>query len=132
MFHIIFFLFLQQGFFTNMSNSVSEEKFNGSCQCGSIKVVLTGRPIKAMSCHCVDCQKSASGPYQTCALYPTSAVELIDPESNIKKYIVPKEQVGSGVEKEKWFCGVCGAPIYNRPMKHNGEKTVIKTGILER
>ncbi|KAI8144077.1 Mss4-like protein [Fennellomyces sp. T-0311] len=103
----------------------------GSCLCGSIKVKLNGEPIKAMTCHCVDCQKSAGGPFQSNAIYNTSAVELEDPNNYAKLYIVPKTQTGSGYEKQKWFCGNCGSPLFNRPMKYEGQKSVVKTGILD-
>ncbi|KAI7849796.1 Mss4-like protein [Circinella umbellata] len=104
---------------------------NGSCLCGSIKVKLNGAPIKAMLCHCVDCQKSAGGPYQSNAIFNTSNLELEDPKGYAKMYLVPKEQTGSGFEKQKWFCSNCGSPLFNRPMKYEGQKSVVKTGILD-
>ncbi|KAI9482735.1 MAG: Mss4-like protein [Benjaminiella poitrasii] len=110
---------------------MSEQTYEGTCLCESIKIVLHGSPVKAMACHCIDCQKSAGGPYQTCAIYPTSRVEIIDPNQHLQRYVIPKERVGSGFEKHKFFCSVCATPLFNQPMKHNGEKTVIKTGFFD-
>ncbi|KAL1935399.1 hypothetical protein VTP01DRAFT_4539 [Rhizomucor pusillus] len=104
---------------------------NASCLCGCIKITLTGNPIKCMTCHCIDCQKNAGGPYQTNAMFPTSAVNVSDPHGYAKVYTVPGSQVGSGFEKRKWFCGNCGCTLFTRPMKFKGQKTVFKTGLLD-
>lgn len=104
---------------------------NASCLCGCIKITLTGIPIKCMTCHCIDCQKNAGGPYQTNAMFPTSAVNVSDPHGYAKVYTVPGSQVGSGFEKRKWFCGNCGCTLFTRPMKFKGQKTVFKTGLLD-
>jgi hypothetical protein len=111
--------------------TMSEVTYHGSCLCESVKLTLHGAPVKAMACHCVDCQKSGGGPFQTNALYNTSDVEIVDTQGYCKKYVVPKEKVGSGVEKQKWFCANCGCTLFTRPMKYNGEKSVVKTGILD-
>lgn len=111
--------------------SIETNKYTGSCLCGSVTVALDGSPLKTMSCHCTDCQKSSGGPYQTNAMYESSSVTVNDPEEFVKVYVVPKETTGSGVEKQKWFCGNCGCTLFTRPMKYNGEKSVVKTGILD-
>ena len=106
-------------------------QYQGACICKSISITLQGEPSKAIVCHCLDCQKSAGGPFQTCAIYDTKNMQVSDPSNNLKKYIFPKETVGSGNEKHKYFCGVCGTHLFNQPMKHNGEKSVIKTGFID-
>ncbi|KAI7906186.1 Mss4-like protein [Cokeromyces recurvatus] len=115
-----------------MSSTSFGKAYQGTCLCKSIKVLLDGPPVKTLLCHCLDCQKSAGAPYQSCAIYPTSRVQVIDPDQSLKYYITPKEKVSSGSEKYIFFCGVCGTPLFNRPMSHEGEKTVIKTGFLDR
>lgn len=110
----------------------AEKTLQGTCLCGSIKVVLHGEPVKVFACHCIDCQKSAGGPYQTCAIYPTARLDVVDPNNYVKKYIVPKEQVTSGFEKHKFFCSNCATHLFNQPMKANGEKSVVKTGFLDK
>ncbi|GAB5590704.1 hypothetical protein Unana1_05604 [Umbelopsis nana] len=64
-------------------------------------------------------------------MYSSSSVSVNDSEKFVKVYIVPKQKTGSGVEKQKWFCGNCGCTLFTRPMKYNGEKSVVKTGILD-
>ncbi|CAO3615964.1 unnamed protein product [Mucor fragilis] len=106
-------------------------QYQGTCICKSIQITLQGEPVKAMACHCIDCQKSAGGPFQTCAMYDTQNMTVSDPSNNLKKYVFPKEAAESGYEKHKFFCGVCGTHLFNQPMKHNGERSVIKTGFLD-
>ena len=106
-------------------------QYQGACICKSIHITLQGEPVKAVACHCIDCQKSAGGPFQTCAFYDTRNMTVSDPSNNLKNYVFPKETVVSGNEKHKFFCGVCGTHLYNQSMKHNGEMSVIKTGFLD-
>ncbi|KAH8548835.1 Mss4-like protein [Umbelopsis sp. PMI_123] len=106
-------------------------KYTGSCLCGFVNIALYGSPLKTMSCHCTDCQKSSGGPYQTNAMYASTSVSVDDPNQFVKVFIVPSGKTGSGVEKQKWFCGNCGCTLFTRPMKYNGEKSVVKTGILD-
>lgn len=110
---------------------MSATVYHASCLCKGVKLTLKGAPIKAMTCHCVDCQKSGGAPYQSNAIFNTSQLELDDPNNYAKMYLISGSQTGSGVEKQKWFCGNCGCGLYNRPMKYNGEKSVVKTGILD-
>ncbi|KAJ8654641.1 hypothetical protein O0I10_009692 [Lichtheimia ornata] len=110
---------------------MSTTPLKGSCLCGNVKLTLKGNPVKVMTCYCVHCQKSGSAPYQTNAIFPTDQIEIDDPQGFIKMYTVPKEEIDSGFEKQKYFCSNCGCPLFNRPMKHQGTKTVVKTGILD-
>ncbi|OBZ80270.1 hypothetical protein A0J61_11680 [Choanephora cucurbitarum] len=105
--------------------------YHGSCICGAIQFNLTGPPIRNIICHCSDCQKSGGSAFQTSSAYAPSQVQLIDPDNQLKTYIVPAESVGSGFEKHKHFCGRCGCPIYNVPMKEEGKQWIIKTGLIE-
>ena len=107
------------------------ESISGSCLCGAIKVKLNNSALNVGNCYCSDCQKSAGGPYQCNAMFDTSDVGLEDPKGYAKLYVVPKEQTLSGIEKQKWFCGNCGCALFTRPMSLKGEKSFIKTGILD-
>jgi hypothetical protein len=111
--------------------SLSSKIYHGSCLCGLVKVTLDGPPTKCAACHCLDCQKSAGGPFQISAIYSTSNVQVLDPENHLKRYTVTGETLESGFEKHKYFCGNCGTPLFNRSMKHKGELTIIKVGILD-
>ncbi|KAK2873801.1 hypothetical protein FQN49_002064 [Arthroderma sp. PD_2] len=37
----------------------------------------------------------------------------------------------SGSEKHKRFCTRCGCTLWTIPMKHNGEKIIVRTPLLE-
>ncbi|EPB84378.1 hypothetical protein HMPREF1544_08897 [Mucor circinelloides 1006PhL] len=106
-------------------------QYQGTCICKAIHITLQGEPNRVIACHCVDCQKSSGGPYQISAMYDTQNVKVDDPSKHLKKYVFPKGSADSGFEKHKYFCGVCGTHLFNKPMKHNGEKCVIKTAFLD-
>ncbi|KAI8069852.1 Mss4-like protein [Gilbertella persicaria] len=110
---------------------MSNKSLQGACMCGAIQFKLKGLPKKSAICHCLDCQKSAGSAFQTSSVYAASDVDIIDPEGHLKKYVVPGNKVGSGHEKHKYFCDVCGCPVYNMPMKEEGKIMVIKTGLID-
>jgi hypothetical protein len=33
--------------------------YNGGCQCGSVRYVLTTEPIRVAACHCKECQRQS-------------------------------------------------------------------------
>src|SRR5205823_14842707 len=35
----------------------------GGCLCGGTRYVLKSRPFALIDCHCIDCRRSAGGPY---------------------------------------------------------------------
>lgn len=117
--------------FSDSTSSQTQQQYHGACICKAINITLHGPPIKSLACHCTDCQKSAGGPFQISAIYETKNLQVHDPANNLKKYVFPKEAISSGFEKHKYFCGICGTHLFNQPMKHNGEKSVIKTGCID-
>lgn len=36
------------------------ERFTGGCLCGSVRIVVSGRPYRVGVCHCLDCRKPRS------------------------------------------------------------------------
>jgi hypothetical protein len=119
-------------FFQVTKSKMSEQKYTGSCICDSVKVVVSGAPKRVFVCHCLDCQKSAGGGFQTSVLYDTDNIQIIDPDNKLTKYVIPGATLGSGFDKHKFFCGACGTPVFNQSMKFGGEVTVIKGAFLDK
>lgn len=107
-------------------------RYEGGCICKAVRVVIHGEPEKVFACHCLDCQKSAGGPFQISAVYDTANVEVIDPNNKLKKYVFPGETLSSGFDKYKFFCGDCGAPLFNQSTKFDLKRTTLKVALLDK
>ncbi|OCX22905.1 aldehyde-activating protein [Mesorhizobium hungaricum] len=69
---------------------------SGGCLCGAVRYTLTGQPLRAGICHCLDCRKASGSHFTPFGVWPASAFEC------------------SGAMKvfaERSFCPLCGARI---------------------
>lgn len=82
----------------------------GGCHCGNIRIEVTGEPIAAMHCHCVDCQKITGAAAVAVALFPPANVKITKGEPN--SYTTAGE---SGANIHRSFCGDCGSLIMGTP-----------------
>lgn len=84
-------------------------KYNGACVCGAITISLEGKPEKTVVCYCSDCRKNSGHLGQIIAAYDKEKVQIGDPDSQLRDYLITK--TGSGKPKTKEFCGRCGCTI---------------------
>jgi hypothetical protein len=75
------------------------ERFTGSCLCGDVRIVATGRPYRVGLCHCLDCRKHHGALFHASAIFPRAAVE-VDGET--------REYAGRS------FCPRCGSSVFGR------------------
>lgn len=47
----------------------------------------------------------------------------------VKTYIL--RDTTSGVEKHKAFCETCGCTLWTIPMRHKGEKLIVRTALID-
>lgn len=94
-----------------------------------MKFTLNGESSNRFTCYCVDCRKNSGHLGQVLAIFDTSKVEISDPNGYSKEYVITN--TNSGHPKRKVFCSNCGCTILTLPMKHNGEKSVIRTTLVE-
>lgn len=112
---------------------MAEEKvYKGGCLCGAVRIELQGPPAKVFLCHCVDCQRSAGGGFQTSAIYDTDKIKIIDPDHKLKIHVIPGATLPSGYDKHRNFCADCGGPLFNQSLRFQGKKTIIKSAILDK
>lgn len=83
--------------------------YHGSCLCGSIKIILSGKPSKVYVCYCSDCRKNSGNLGQINAAYNVGDLQILDADSVLAEYTVVA--TGSGKPKHKSFCGKCGCTI---------------------
>jgi hypothetical protein len=77
----------------------------GQCLCGAIRYQLTGEPRHVAVCHCRDCRRSAGAPMVSWAMFPESALTLLQGQ--------PKAINSSGSAMRS-FCPDCGTGLFYR------------------
>jgi hypothetical protein len=87
----------------------------GQCLCGAIRYQLTGEPRHVAVCHCRDCRRSAGAPMVSWAMFPESALALLQGQ--------PKTINSSGSAMRS-FCPDCGTGLFYR-------NAVILPGIVD-
>jgi len=87
----------------------------GQCLCGAIRYQLTGEPRHVAVCHCRDCRRSAGAPMVSWAMFPESALTLLQGQ--------PKTINSSGSAMRS-FCPDCGTGLFYR-------NAVILPGIVD-
>lgn len=88
---------------------------NGQCLCGAIRYQLSGEPRHVAVCHCRDCRRSAGAPMVSWAMFPESALTLLQGQ--------PKTINSSGTAMRS-FCPDCGTGLFYR-------NAVILPGIVD-
>lgn len=84
-----------------------EHTFTGACHCGAIHFEVHSDPKLIVNCHCDDCKRRNGSAFSTYMAVIESDLKIAKGRDQLKKYQVAE----SG---EKYFCGECGTPIYNK------------------
>ena len=95
-----------------------DKKISGSCHCGMIGFEIRNNPKFIANCHCDDCKRRNGSAFSTYAGVEEGDLVFTEGEGYLKKYKVEN----SG---EKYFCGECGSPIYNKNERIPGLVLVI-------
>jgi len=80
--------------------------YTGSCLCGGVKFRICSELAPIQVCHCGQCRKAQGGPFATNIPVLASALEFTAGEQLLKAY-------ESSPGKSRFFCSVCGSPIYS-------------------
>lgn len=95
----------------------------GSCLCGGIKFEINEKPGPIQICHCGQCRKAQGSAFVT---------NVPVQESNFK-FISGMDLLGSfesSPGKRRYFCKVCGSPVYSKTEKRPGVVR-IRAGTLD-
>jgi hypothetical protein len=100
-------------------------KLDGSCLCGSVRLVCDAEPLAAANCHCKDCQRQTGSAFSTVVTVPADAVE-------VRGEVATFTTVGTdtGAKAHRQFCPACGSPVLTLPELTPG-LAFIKAGILD-
>lgn len=81
---------------------MSEQQFEGGCQCGRIRYVISAEPMLAAICHCTMCRRAHAAPAVAWAMFEESQVKFT--RHDLKQY-------QSSAEAQRGFCANCGSQI---------------------
>ena len=77
------------------------------CDCGSIKMVLSGDSIVHAFCHCEDCRTLLKIPYHSVTAWQEEQVEMFDESGLIGEFQHPE------LSMKRFFCTNCGETLFN-------------------
>jgi hypothetical protein len=75
------------------------------CNCGAVKVGLSGDPVAQFYCHCDDCQRVHQAAYVPVAMYPVSATKILAGSPMTFKL----------KETPRTMCPQCGTRLFAEP-----------------
>jgi hypothetical protein len=79
---------------------------SGGCQCGKVKIDVTGEPMVAVNCHCLVCQRLSGSGHMYFLVYPAASVTITGEPSKFS-YVAE-----SGKMATRYFCPACGSQLY--------------------
>jgi len=82
-----------------------EQKYQGSCFCGSVQFTVTGTPEAMGYCHCESCRHWSAGPVNAFSLWKPEAVQITQGADNIGTYHKTDNSY------RKW-CKTCGGHFF--------------------
>lgn len=88
------------------------DQFTGGCLCGSVRIVVSGRPYRVGLCHCLDCRKHHGALFYAAAIFPQAAVSITG-ETH--------EYAG------RHFCPRCGSSVF----AHSADEIEVSLGALD-
>jgi hypothetical protein len=102
---------------------IMSETFSGSCACGKVSFALTPQKYSVLNCHCHTCRKLNGGAFSTYVAVADEAFEIERGRAELARYAVTENV-------DKFFCRICGTPMYNKNKKYPG-LTIVPLGALD-
>ncbi len=78
--------------------------YKAGCFCGAVEVEVTGTPVFAGYCHCVDCQAWSAAPINAFSLWKSDSVTVTKGEAEIGTFHKTENS-------HRKFCKICGGHI---------------------
>jgi hypothetical protein len=84
---------------------------NGACMCGRIQYEIAAEPRFMYQCYCSKCRAASGASFVTNIIVDADSFRITAGEESLAAF-------ESSPNKFRYFCSVCGSPIYSQ-----GEKT---------
>lgn len=78
-----------------------------TCDCGSVKVTMSGEPRVRGFCHCEDCRELLDIPYHSVTAWNKDQVTVEEGSEGLVEYPHPTKSM------KRYFCGRCGETLFN-------------------
>lgn len=98
--------------------------YTGGCQCGSVRYVLAAEPVRAVACHCKECQRQSGSAFGMSMIVPEKSLTVTGSTKRFTR-IADNGNQNTGV-----FCPECGVRIYQIP-QYIKDVLVLKPGTLD-
>jgi hypothetical protein len=95
----------------------------GSCQCGTVRYEIRTAPRAMYHCHCAQCRKANGASVATNVLVDSDAFEVTEGRDRLGAY-------ESSPQKHRYFCSVCGSPIYSHSAR-SAQIVSVRSGTLD-
>lgn len=92
-----------------MSEHMSKSVHSGGCQCGAVRYVVTGEPMRIVVCHCLECRKQSASAFGVSVFFPRTSLRLT---RGVPKFW--SRPTDSGGTMECAFCPDCGSRLWHR------------------
>ncbi len=103
---------------------MSQEVFEGQCQCGALQYHITGEALTMFACHCTECQRQAGSAFGM-ALWIKQPVVVVS-GGTVKEWI---RKMPSGKQMSCQFCPDCGTRLFHKVLGQD-QVLSIKPGTL--
>ncbi|WP_462173084.1 GFA family protein [Pseudoalteromonas xiamenensis] len=97
--------------------------YHGSCLCGEVKIVVSGKIESIIHCHCSQCRKSTGSAYATNGFVAIDDFQIIQGVGYLKFF-----ELKSG--RRRHFCSVCASPVYSSNSS-NPTRVRLRLGLLD-
>ena len=96
---------------------------NGACMCGRVRYEIQGKPRFMYQCYCGKCRAASGASFVTNIIVDADRFKITAGKDSLAAF-------ESSPKKFRYFCSVCGSPIYSQ-----GEKTAqvvsVRCGTLQ-
>ena len=87
-------------------------RYTGACHCGEIGYALTSEIANIVNCHCNFCRAMNGSAFSTYAALPYRSLRITKGREKLGVY--------QRDEGKKYFCLLCGTPLFNVNRKYPG------------
>ena len=97
---------------------MAERTRRGGCNCGRVRLAITGEPVRVGLCHCLTCRKETGAPFMAFAVWDRGQVAVTG-------------ETGSWMAEtdRRHFCPACGSALF---ATHDADSEVeVRLGTLD-
>ena len=79
-----------------------------SCKCGNVEIIIRGKPVVELCCHCEDCRASTGKPFTNLAFFKLEHLAIAGRVS-AKEFVAD-----SGNKTRRESCKSCGVMLFDK------------------